>query len=144
MSMTTLLIANRGEIARRILRSAHDMGIRCVAVYTAADAGAPFVREADEAVLLATSYLDGKAILETIKGELRARVAALAERGVVPGLGTVLVGIIMVRGAWIGAVWRETEPDARAVERALRPVPAGAAVLPLALPRNGCRVLAIG
>ena len=32
MSFTTLLIANRGEIARRILRSAHDMGIRCVAV----------------------------------------------------------------------------------------------------------------
>ena len=67
MSFTTLLIANRGEIARRILRSAHDMGIRCVAVYTAADAGAPFVREADEAVLLTTSYLDGKAILEAAR-----------------------------------------------------------------------------
>jgi propionyl-CoA carboxylase alpha chain len=67
VSFTTLLIANRGEIARRIIRSAHDMGIRCVAVYTAADAGAPFVRDADEAVLLSTSYLDGKAILEAAR-----------------------------------------------------------------------------
>ncbi len=44
----------------------------------------------DEAVTATT--LDGKAILGTIKEELRARVAALADRGVVPGLGTVLVG----------------------------------------------------
>ena len=36
--------------------------------------------------------LDGKAVLATIKDELKGRVAALAERGVVPGLGTVLVG----------------------------------------------------
>ncbi len=36
--------------------------------------------------------LDGKALAETIKAELRDRVSALAERGVVPGLGTVLVG----------------------------------------------------
>src|SRR5687768_18438483 len=41
---------------------------------------------------MAATTLDGKAILGTIKEELRARVAALAERGVVPGLGTVLVG----------------------------------------------------
>jgi propionyl-CoA carboxylase alpha chain len=67
VSFTTLLVANRGEIARRIARSAHDMGVRVVAVYTAADAGAPFVREADEAVLLATSYLDGKAILDAAR-----------------------------------------------------------------------------
>ncbi|MHA7838551.1 MAG: biotin carboxylase N-terminal domain-containing protein, partial [bacterium] len=52
MSFSTLLIANRGEIARRVLRSAQAMGIRCVAVYTEADARAPFVREADEAVRL--------------------------------------------------------------------------------------------
>ncbi|WP_299443253.1 bifunctional methylenetetrahydrofolate dehydrogenase/methenyltetrahydrofolate cyclohydrolase [uncultured Phycicoccus sp.] len=41
---------------------------------------------------MTATTLDGKAILATIKDELRARVAALAERGVVPGLGTVLVG----------------------------------------------------
>ena len=71
MSFTTLLVANRGEIARRIIRSAHDMGIRCVAVYVDADAGAPFVADADEAVRLPGSYLDGKAILEAA-GSTRA------------------------------------------------------------------------
>lgn len=64
MSIKTLLIANRGEIARRVIRSAHEMGIRCVAVYVDADAFAPFVSDADEAVRLPDSYLDGKSILE--------------------------------------------------------------------------------
>ena len=63
MSFSTLLVANRGEIARRIIRSAHDMGIRCVAVYVDSDADAPFVGDADEAVRLETGYLDGTAIL---------------------------------------------------------------------------------
>ncbi|MEK6207958.1 MAG: biotin carboxylase N-terminal domain-containing protein [Chloroflexota bacterium] len=48
--MTTLLVANRGEIARRIFRTARRMGMRTVAVYSDADAGLPFVREADAAV----------------------------------------------------------------------------------------------
>ena len=43
------------------------MGLRCVAVYVDADAQAPFVREADEAVRLETSYLDGAAILEAAR-----------------------------------------------------------------------------
>ncbi len=60
----TLLVANRGEIARRIFRTAHEMGIRCVAVYAEADAAAPFVADADEAVLLHVGYLDGAAIIE--------------------------------------------------------------------------------
>jgi acetyl-CoA carboxylase biotin carboxylase subunit len=47
-----LLIANRGEIARRIGRTARRLGIRVVAVHSEADRDAPFVREADEAVLL--------------------------------------------------------------------------------------------
>lgn len=64
MSIQTLLIANRGEIARRVMRSAHDMGIRCIAVYVEADANAPFVSEADQAIRLPDSYLDGKSILE--------------------------------------------------------------------------------
>ena len=67
MSFTTLLVANRGEIARRILRSAQGMGIRCVAIYVDADAEAPFVREADEAVRLESSYLDIDAILAAAK-----------------------------------------------------------------------------
>ena len=67
MTISTLLVANRGEIARRIIRGAHDMGIRCVGVYVAADASAPFVGECDESVLLETSYLDGKEILAAAK-----------------------------------------------------------------------------
>ncbi|MFP8874643.1 MAG: biotin carboxylase N-terminal domain-containing protein, partial [Myxococcota bacterium] len=59
MSFGSLLIANRGEIARRVIRSAREMGIRSVAVYVDADADAPFVRDADVAVRLETSYLDG-------------------------------------------------------------------------------------
>jgi len=79
VSFTTLLVANRGEIARRIIRSAHDMGIRCVAVFVAADADAPFVNDADEAVRLPTSYLDGKAILEAAR--------ATGSQAVHPGYG---------------------------------------------------------
>ncbi len=67
MSFATLLVANRGEIARRIIRSAQQMGIRCVAVYVDADALAPSVGEADEAVRLDTSYLDGAAVLEAAR-----------------------------------------------------------------------------
>ncbi|HEY5014112.1 MAG TPA: biotin carboxylase N-terminal domain-containing protein [Acidimicrobiia bacterium] len=64
MNFTTLLVANRGEIARRIIRTAHSMGIRCVAVFVDADAVAPFVSDADESVRLATGYLDGAAIID--------------------------------------------------------------------------------
>jgi propionyl-CoA carboxylase alpha chain len=67
VSFNTLLVANRGEIARRVIRSAHDMGIRCVAVYVDADADAPFVRDADEAVRLESGYLDADAILDAAK-----------------------------------------------------------------------------
>ena len=48
--MTTLLVANRGEIARRIFRTAKRMGMRTVAVYSDADATLPFVRDADLAI----------------------------------------------------------------------------------------------
>ncbi|WP_300537179.1 acetyl/propionyl/methylcrotonyl-CoA carboxylase subunit alpha, partial [Sphingosinicella sp.] len=50
--MRKLLIANRGEIARRIIRTAHRMGIETVAVYSEADADAPHVHEAGQAVLI--------------------------------------------------------------------------------------------
>ena len=68
----TLLIANRGEIARRVMRTAKRMGIKTVAVYSEADAEAPHVREADEAVLIgpapsAESYLRADKILEVAK-----------------------------------------------------------------------------
>jgi 3-methylcrotonyl-CoA carboxylase alpha subunit len=63
--MRKILIANRGEIARRIIRTAHAMGIATVAVHSAADANAPFVREAGQAVPLAGTrpYLDMDAII---------------------------------------------------------------------------------
>ncbi len=48
--MTTLLVANRGEIARRVFRTAKRMGLRTAAVYSDADARLPFVREADAAI----------------------------------------------------------------------------------------------
>jgi propionyl-CoA carboxylase alpha chain len=66
-SFDTLLVANRGEIARRVMRSARAMGIRCAAVYAGADARAPFVADADVAVRLPGSYLDGKAVLEAAR-----------------------------------------------------------------------------
>jgi 3-methylcrotonyl-CoA carboxylase alpha subunit len=64
----SLLIANRGEIARRIIRTARRLGIRTIAVYSDADAHALFVREADQAVRIGPpapkeSYLDGARIL---------------------------------------------------------------------------------
>ena len=67
-----ILIANRGEIARRVIRSAKKMGIATVAVHSDVDAEAPHVREADEAVLIgpaaaAESYLVVDKILAAIK-----------------------------------------------------------------------------
>jgi geranyl-CoA carboxylase alpha subunit len=67
-----LLIANRAEIARRVIRSARDLGIRTVAVYSDADEDAPHVDEADEAVRLgpgpaAASYLDLARIMDAVR-----------------------------------------------------------------------------
>jgi acetyl-CoA carboxylase biotin carboxylase subunit len=64
-----ILIANRGEIALRVIRACREMGIASVAVYSEADGRAPHVREADEAVLIgpppsAESYLKGERIIE--------------------------------------------------------------------------------
>lgn len=63
-----ILIANRGEIALRIVRAVHDSGSRCVAVYAQDDAQSPHVRHADEAVALNTrgpsAYLDITKIIE--------------------------------------------------------------------------------
>ncbi|WP_327030061.1 biotin carboxylase [Micromonospora sp. NBC_01740] len=68
----SLLVANRGEIARRIIRTARRLGIRAIAVHSEADAGLPFVTEADEAVCVgpanpAQSYRNVEAILAAAK-----------------------------------------------------------------------------
>jgi 3-methylcrotonyl-CoA carboxylase alpha subunit len=79
-----ILIANRGEIARRIIRTCRRMGVRTVAVYSEADTSAPFVREADEAVLIGPapagdSYLRGDRII--------AAAINAGARAVHPGYG---------------------------------------------------------
>ncbi len=71
MSIRKLLIANRGEIVRRIQHTANEMGIRTVSVYTAAERDAPHVIDADEAVLLdgegPAPYLDIEGIIAAAK-----------------------------------------------------------------------------
>jgi acetyl-CoA carboxylase, biotin carboxylase subunit len=70
--MKKILVANRGEIALRVMRSCREMGIKTVAVYSEADRNAPFVRYADEAVCIGPpasnqSYLVGEKIIEVCK-----------------------------------------------------------------------------
>ncbi|MFN3776533.1 acetyl/propionyl/methylcrotonyl-CoA carboxylase subunit alpha [Sphingomonas parapaucimobilis] len=70
--MKSLLIANRGEIACRIIRTAREMGLRTIAVYSEADAQALHVRMADEAILIGPapareSYLDAARILSAAR-----------------------------------------------------------------------------
>ena len=69
-TINTILIANRGEIASRIIRTCKKMGIRSVAIYSDADRGTPYTKEADQAVHiggndLATSYLDQDKLIST-------------------------------------------------------------------------------
>jgi acetyl-CoA carboxylase biotin carboxylase subunit len=70
--MNKILIANRGEIALRVMRSCREMGIKTVAVYSEADRNSPHVKYADEAVCIgppasSKSYLDGKKIIDVAK-----------------------------------------------------------------------------
>jgi len=72
VTFSKILIANRGEIACRVIRTAHRLGYRTVAVYSEADAGAPHVQQADEAVCIgaapaATSYLRVEALLDAAR-----------------------------------------------------------------------------
>jgi acetyl-CoA carboxylase, biotin carboxylase subunit len=70
--LDSVLVANRGEIARRVIRTARRLGIRAVAVYSDADADLPYVREADEGTRIgpsqpARSYLDAAALIEAAR-----------------------------------------------------------------------------
>ncbi|NSL90154.1 acetyl-CoA carboxylase biotin carboxylase subunit [Chitinophaga solisilvae] len=82
--MKKILVANRGEIALRIMRSAREMGIKTVAVFSEADRTMPFVQYADEAVCIgpapsSQSYLLGEKIIEVAK--------ATGADGIHPGYG---------------------------------------------------------
>ena len=82
--MKKILIANRGEIAQRVIRTAKRMGIKTVAVYSEVDRNAPHVRLADEAVCLGPapsnqSYLLGETIIQKAK--------ELDVEGIHPGYG---------------------------------------------------------
>jgi len=77
--LDSVLVANRGEIARRVIRTARTMGIRAVAVYSDADADLPYVREADEAVPIgpaqpAASYLNAAALIAAARNTGAAAV----------------------------------------------------------------------
>ena len=67
MRFNSILVANRGEIACRIMQTAQFMGIKCIAVFVDADKDAPFVKMADEAIKLSSSYMDGSAIIDAAK-----------------------------------------------------------------------------
>jgi acetyl-CoA carboxylase biotin carboxylase subunit len=82
--LESVLVANRGEIALRVIRTARRMGIRAIAVYSEADADLPFVAAADDRVLLgpappASSYLNVAAVLDAARGS--------GARAVHPGYG---------------------------------------------------------
>jgi len=126
-----LLIANRGEIARRIIRACDGLGIESVAVYSEADRDAPFVREATQAVCIgparaAESYLDMDAILQA--------AAQTESHAIHPGYGFLSENAIFAqmvlqqRLGWVG-------PSPRLIqlmgEKATARQAAGAAGLPL-------------
>lgn len=106
----SVLVANRGEIARRIIRTVQRMGLRAIAVYSEADADLPFVGEADEAIPLgpahpAQSYLDAGRVLEA------ARTSGA--QAIHPGYGFFSENAVFARAVIdAGLVWIGPSPEA--------------------------------
>jgi acetyl-CoA carboxylase biotin carboxylase subunit len=106
----TVLVANRGEIARRIVRTVQRMGLRAVAVHSDVDAQLPFVREADEAVAIgpaqpAESYRNADAILEAAR--------QTGSQAVHPGYGFLAEDAGFARRVRdAGLVWVGPSPEA--------------------------------
>ncbi|HEU5449148.1 MAG TPA: biotin carboxylase N-terminal domain-containing protein [Acidimicrobiia bacterium] len=106
-SIRTLLVANRGEVARRVFRTCRQLGIRTVAVYSPPDAGAPFVAEADAAVPLdgVRGYLDIEQIL--------AAAESTGADAVHPGWGFLAENAALARACTAaGLVWIGPPPEA--------------------------------
>ncbi len=108
--LESVLVANRGEIARRVIRTARRVGIRAVAVYSDADADLPYVGEADEAVRIgpaqpAQSYLDAAALL--------AAAARTKAKAVHPGYGFLAENADFARQVIAaGLTWVGPSPEA--------------------------------
>jgi acetyl-CoA carboxylase, biotin carboxylase subunit len=106
----SVLVANRGEIARRVIRTVQRMGLKAIAVYSEADAGLPFVLEADDAVLLGASapsesYLDVAKVLEAAEQS--------GAQAVHPGYGFLSENAGFARAvADAGLVWIGPSPEA--------------------------------
>ncbi len=111
--LDSVLVANRGEIARRVIRTARRLGVTAVAVYSDADAELPYVREADQAVHIgpaqpALSYLNAAAIIDAARKTGAAAVH--------PGYGFLaenadFAGQVIAAGlTWVG-------PDPAAIEQ---------------------------
>ena len=66
-TFSSLLVANRGEIASRIFKTAKKMGLKTIAIYTEADRHSPYVNDADLSVKIDSSYLDSEAIIAAAK-----------------------------------------------------------------------------
>jgi acetyl/propionyl-CoA carboxylase alpha subunit len=135
-----VLVANRGEIARRIIRGVHDMGLAAVAVYTSEDSAAPYVGEADVALelpgrTLAETYLHAGAL---VKAAQRAGADALH-----PGYGFLSENPILPEAcAEAKVVWVGPTPESMRIMghkvRAKETVSAaGVPVLPSVAVRKG-------
>ena len=107
--IASLLIANRGEIACRVIRTARQMGIRTIAVYSDADAKALHVRQADEAVHIGASparesYLVGDKIIAAAK--------ATGAEAIHPGYGFLSENADFAQAVIdAGIVWVGPRPD---------------------------------